>query len=230
MKNLMRIICLILLVFESTQMLFSQNIDSKTFNGLKFRNIGPALTSGRIADIAIHPEDESVWYVAVGSGGVWKTENAATTWKPIFDRQASYSIGCITIDPTNPHRIYVGSGENVGGRHVGFGDGVYRSDDDGRTWKNIGLKDSEHISKIIVHPEDSQTLWVAAQGPLWSKGGERGIYKTTDGGKTWKHTLGDAEWTGATDILTYCMRQPGNVTEPSPCISGEDRALESINQ
>ena len=182
-------------------MLFSQNIDSKTFNGLKFRNIGPALTSGRIADIAIHPEDESVWYVAVGSGGVWKTENAATTWKPIFDRQESYSIGCITIDPTNPHRIYVGSGENVGGRHVGFGDGVYRSEDDGRTWKNIGLKDSEHISKIIVHPEDSQTLWVAAQGPLWSKGGERGVYKTTDGGKTWKRTLGDAEWTGATDML-----------------------------
>ena len=92
------------------------------------------MKSGRIADIAIHPENENIWYVAVGSGGVWKTENAATTWKPIFDKQTSYSIGCITIDPNNPHRIYVGTGENVGGRHVGFGDGIYKSEDDGKTW------------------------------------------------------------------------------------------------
>lgn len=170
-------------------------------SGLKMRNIGPALTSGRIADIAIHPEDDNLWYVAIGSGGVWKTKNAGVTWESIFDGQDSYSIGCVTIDPNNPNIIWVGTGENVGGRHVGFGDGIYRSPDAGRTWKKMGLEASEHISKIMVHPENSNVVWVAAQGPLWSKGGDRGLYMTTDGGKTWKKTLGDEEWTGATDIL-----------------------------
>ncbi|MGA9270206.1 MAG: glycosyl hydrolase, partial [Lutimonas sp.] len=201
MLKTLRNLFLFLSIAGSFQLAFSQQINSETFKGLKFRNIGPALTSGRIADIAIHPENENVWYVAVGSGGVWKTENSATTWKPVFDKQSSYSIGCITLDPSNPHTLYVGTGENVGGRHVGFGDGIYRSEDDGKTWTNLGLKTSEHISKIIVHPEDSKTIWVASQGPLWSKGGERGVYKSTDGGKTWKRTLGDAEWTGATDLL-----------------------------
>ena len=149
----------------------------------------------------MHPKNENIWYVAVGSGGVWKTTNSGTTWKPIFDKQTSYSIGCITIDPNNSHTIWVGTGENVGGRHVGFGDGIYVSYDDGQTWKNMGLKNSEHISKIIIHPEDSNIIWVAVQGPLWSKGGERGLYKSTDGGKTWKKTLGDDEWTGVTDIV-----------------------------
>jgi photosystem II stability/assembly factor-like uncharacterized protein len=174
--------------------------DAKNFEGLKMRSIGPAFMSGRIADIAIHSEDESTWYVAVGSGGVWKTENAGTTWSPIFDGEAVYSTGAITIDPNNPSIIWLGTGENVGGRHVGYGDGVYRSTDGGKNWKNMGLKESEHISKIIVHPSNSDVVWVAAQGPLWSKGGERGLYKTTDGGETWKRTLGDEEWTGVTDI------------------------------
>lgn len=179
----------------------AQNIDEDTFSGLKFRNIGPATTSGRIADIAIHPENENIWYVAVGSGGVWKTMNSGTTWKPVFDKQSTYSIGCITIDPNNSHTIWVGTGENVGGRHAAFGDGIYVSYDDGATWKNMGLKNSEHLSKIIVHPENSDIIWVASQGPLWSKGGERGVYKSTDGGKSWKRTLGDSEWIGATDML-----------------------------
>ncbi len=174
---------------------------AKTFSGLKLRNIGPALMSGRIADIAIHPKDNSLWYIAVGSGGVWKTENAGTTWKPIFDDQASYSTGCITIDPNNPNIVWVGTGENVGGRHVGYGDGIYRSRDAGATWENMGLKNSQHISKIIVHPENSDIIWVAAQGPLWSKGGERGLYKSTDAGRTWKKVLGDAEWVGVTDVM-----------------------------
>ena len=180
----------------------AQTIQKDTiFNGLKFRSLGPAFTSGRIADIAIHPENENIWYVAVGSGGVWKTENSGTTWSPVFDGQSSYSIGCLTIDPNNSHTIWVGTGENVGGRHVGFGDGIYKSDDDGITWKNMGLKESEHISKIIMHPSNSDIIWVAAQGPLWSKGGERGIYKSVDGGITWAKKLGDGDWTGATDIL-----------------------------
>ena len=173
---------------------------AKPFDGLKLRAIGPALMSGRIADIAIDPADPSTWYVAVGSGGVWKTVNAGTTWTPLFDEQASYSIGCVTIDPTNPHVIWVGTGENVGGRHVGFGDGVYRSRDAGASWENLGLKDSQHISKIVVHPEKPDVVWVAAQGPLWSKGGDRGLFKTTDGGKTWAKVLGAGEWTGVTDV------------------------------
>ena len=138
----------------------------QNFAGLKLRSIGPAFMSGRIADIAVHPKNNSIWYVAVGSGGVWKTENAGTTWKPIFDKQSSYSTGCVTIDSNDPNVIWVGSGENVGGRHVGFGDGVYRSEDAGASWKNMGLKKSEHISKIIVHPHNSNIIWVAAQGPL----------------------------------------------------------------
>ncbi len=178
-----------------------ERMSSKTFSGLKLRNLGPAFKSGRIADIAIHPDDSSIWYLAVGSGGVWKTINAGITWTPLFDKQASYSIGSVTIDPSNPNVIWVGTGENVGGRHVGFGDGVYRSADGGAHWKNLGLKDSEHISKIIVHPEDSNVVWVAAQGPLWSKGGERGLYKTSDGGTTWNKVLGGGDWTGVTDLV-----------------------------
>lgn len=171
------------------------------FSGLKFRNIGPAFMSGRIADIAIHPKNNNIWYVAVGSGGVWKTVNSGTTWKPIFDAQESYSTGCVTIDKNNPNIVWVGTGENIGGRHVGYGDGIYLSKDGGSSWKNMGLKESHHISKIIIHPENSNIIWVAAQGPLWSKGGERGLYKSVDGGKTWKKTLGDSEWVGVTDIL-----------------------------
>ena len=198
----MKYISVILLFLGVT--LFGQEqkaeIDSSLFDGLKFRNIGPAFSSGRIADMAIHPWNESIWYVAVGSGSVWKTVNAGVTWEPIFDDQPSYSIGCLTIDPSNPHTIWVGTGENVGGRHAGYGDGVYRSTDGGKTWKNMGLKQSERISKIIVHPENSNTIYVAAQGPLWSKGGERGLYKSDDGGERWRLVLSDNEWTGATDI------------------------------
>ena len=169
----------------------SQELDTTSiYAGLKFRSIGPALMSGRIADIAIHPDNENIWYVAVGSGGVWKTENAGTTWNSIFDGQVSYSIGCITLDPQNPEVVWVGTGENVGGRHTGYGDGIYKSEDGGRSWKNVGLKNSEHLSKIIIHPSNSNIIWAASQGPLWSSGGERGVYKSIDGGKTWKVNLG----------------------------------------
>ena len=176
-------------------------INDQTLSGLKWRNIGPAFTSGRIVDLAIHPNNDNVWYVAVASGGVWKTENAGVTFTPIFDHEASYSIGCITIDPNNPDVIWVGTGENDGGRHIGFGDGVYRSTDGGNTWKNMGLKASEHIAKIIVHPNNSNKIWVASQGPLWSSGGERGLYMSEDGGATWTKTLGDDAFTGVTDLV-----------------------------
>jgi photosystem II stability/assembly factor-like uncharacterized protein len=175
--------------------------DASPYAGLAWRNIGPAFMSGRIADIAWHPDDSSVWYVAVGSGGVWKTVNAGTTWTPVFDEQPSYSIGAVSVDPSNPNTVWVGTGENVGGRHVGFGDGIYRSDDGGKSWTNMGLAESQHISRIIVHPQDSDVVWVAVQGPLWSAGGERGLYLTTDGGATWEKTLGGGEWTGVTDVV-----------------------------
>lgn len=201
MKRILSFLTLLLI----TTSIFAQTNGSKlteeTFSGLKLRNIGPAFMSGRIADIAIHPESNNIRYVAVGSGGVWKTINAGTTWQPIFDKQTSFSIGCLTIDPNNPHTVWVGTGENISGRHVAFGDGIYRSDDDGASWTNMGLKDSEHISKIIVHPENSNIVWVAAQGPLWKEGGDRGVYKTIDGGKNWEQVLGDDEWIGATDLL-----------------------------
>ncbi|MCB9056948.1 MAG: glycosyl hydrolase [Calditrichae bacterium] len=202
----MRLSLVLLLLFSFSLIYASEEsekdiFNASTFSGLKLRSIGPAFTSGRIADIAIDQDNPSTWYVAVGSGGVWKTINSGTTWQPLFDDQGSYSIGCITIDPANRSTIWVGTGENVGGRHVGFGDGVYRSLDGGSSWENLGLKESQHISKIIVHPENSDIIWVAAQGPLWNKGGERGIFKSIDGGKKWKHVLGDKEWIGATDIL-----------------------------
>ncbi len=176
-------------------------LSPETFKGMELRGIGPAMKSGRIADVAIHPSDPNVWYVGAGSGGVWKTTNAGTTWKPVFDEQGAYSIGCVTVDPANPNIVWVGTGENVGGRHVGFGDGLYRSADGGVTWEKRGLERSEHLSKIVVHPTLPDTLWVAAQGPLWSKGGERGLFRTTDGGKSWSKTLAGGDWTGVTDLV-----------------------------
>ncbi|ANM31682.1 glycosyl hydrolase [Acidobacteria bacterium Mor1] len=174
---------------------------STTFSGLSLRLIGPALTSGRIGDIAVNPEDHSEWFVAVASGGVWRTRNAGTTFTPVFDSQGSYSIGCVTIDPNNPNVIWVGTGENNSQRSVGYGDGVYKSVDGGSSWTHMGLKDSQHIGKILVDPRDSNVVYVAAQGPLWNAGGDRGLYKTTDGGATWDKVLEISENTGVTDIV-----------------------------
>ncbi len=179
-----------------------------TFSGLEFRSIGPALMSGRISDIAIDPTNPSTWYVGVGSGGVWKTDNGGTTWNPVFDDEDTYSIGCITIDPNDASTIWVGTGENVSGRHVGYGAGVYRSRDGGTTWENMGLTASEHIGMIRVDPRDSNVVYVAAQGPLWSGGGERGLYKSTNGGQSWQKILGaglgnteiDDQYTGVSEV------------------------------
>ncbi|NHZ73718.1 MAG: glycosyl hydrolase, partial [Nitrospirae bacterium] len=175
-------------------------ITAATLKGLALRSVGPALMGGRIADIAISPRNVSTWYVAVGSGGVWKTDNAGVTWTPIFDDQPSYSVGCVTLDPSDPDVVWVGTGENVSGRHVGWGDGVYRSPDGGQTWQQMGLETSEHIGKIVVDPRDGNVVYVAAEGPLWSSGGERGLYKSIDGGDTWNQVLGIDENTGVTDV------------------------------
>jgi photosystem II stability/assembly factor-like uncharacterized protein len=173
---------------------------SETFAGLKFRSIGPAKTSGRVVDFAVDPNNPKVYYVAAASGGVWKTENAGITYDPIFESQGSYSIGCVRIDPNNSNVIWVGSGENNNQRSVAYGDGVYKSMDGGKTWKNMGLKNSEHIGMIVIDPQNSNTVYVAAYGPLWSAGGDRGIYKTIDGGKTWKQILFVSENTGFNEI------------------------------
>lgn len=173
---------------------------SAALDGLRLRGIGPALMGGRIADVAIDPRDESLWWVAVGSGGVWKSTNAGVTWTPVFDEQPSYSIGALALDPGRPDTVWVGTGENVSGRHVGRGDGVYRSLDGGASWERMGLPRSEHIGRILVHPEDGDVVYVAAEGPLWSSGGERGLYKTTDGGATWTRVLHVDDDTGVTDV------------------------------
>jgi photosystem II stability/assembly factor-like uncharacterized protein len=176
-------------------------LSADTFAGLELRALGPALASGRVGDIAVDPRNRKIYYVAAASGGVWKTVNGGTTWTPIFDSQGSYSIGCVTLDPNNPLVVWVGTGENNSQRSVGYGDGVYKSVDGGKTWKKMGLDNSEHIGKIVVDPRDSDTVYVASQGPLWGPGGDRGLYKTTDGGKTWKLALEISENTGVSDLV-----------------------------
>ncbi|NQY06618.1 MAG: glycosyl hydrolase [Flavobacteriaceae bacterium] len=170
-------------------------------SGLKWRNVGPALTSGRISDFAFNPNNQFEYYVATSSGGVWKTVNSGVTYKPIFDSQGSYSIGCVTMDPNNTNVIWVGTGENNNQRSVAYGDGIYKSLDGGKSWEHMGLKNSEHIGKILIHPENSNIVYVAAIGPLWSKGGDRGLYKTVDGGETWNSILAVDEHTGVNDIV-----------------------------
>jgi len=150
---------------------------------------------------AVHPQNRAHYYVASASGGVWKTVNAGTTWTPVFENEGSYSIGAIALDWKNPATVWVGTGEANAQRSVSYGDGVYRSDDGGKSWKNLGLKKSEHIGRIAIHPKNSNVVFVAAQGPLWGPGGDRGLFKTVDGGKTWKNVLTISENTGVTDVV-----------------------------
>ncbi|MEO7511129.1 MAG: glycosyl hydrolase [Gemmatimonadaceae bacterium] len=174
---------------------------AETFSGLRARSIGPAVTSGRVMTVAVHPANVGIIYVGTASGGLWKTTSGGASWQPIFDTQGSYSIGWVTLDPHNANVVWVGTGERNSQRSVAYGDGVYKSEDGGRSWKNVGLKNSEHIGRIVVHPEHSNIVYVAAQGPLWSAGGDRGLYKTKDGGATWEQVLKVSEHTGVTDVV-----------------------------
>ncbi|MFM7637523.1 MAG: WD40/YVTN/BNR-like repeat-containing protein, partial [Crocinitomicaceae bacterium] len=207
----MKILCTCLLVLGTLFNAVSQKktdkkegaklpYDASTVSSLSFRMVGPALTSGRVADIAVHPKNKDKWFVAAASGGVWYTANHGITFSPIFDNYGSYSIACVELAPSNPNTVWVGTGENNNQRSVAYGDGVYKSLDGGKSFVNMGLKTSEHIGNIIIHPTDENTVWVAAYGPLWSSGGERGVYKTTDGGKTWERTLFVSEETGIAEI------------------------------
>jgi photosystem II stability/assembly factor-like uncharacterized protein len=175
-------------------------MNAETFAGLKFRSIGPAVASGRVMSIAVNPKNKFEYYVGVASGGVWKTVNDGTTWTPVFDKEASYSIGWVALDPNDPAVVWVGAGESNSQRSVAYGDGIYRSDDGGKNWVNLGLKKSEHIGRVVIDPRDSKVVYVAAEGPLWGPGGDRGLYKSADGGKTWKAVLTISENTGVVDV------------------------------
>ncbi len=175
-------------------------MSADTLAGLALRSLGPAINSGRVSDFAVTPGHPERIFVASASGGVWRTDNDGTTWTPVFDHEGSYSIGCLAMDPTNPDVVWVGTGENNSQRSVSFGDGVYKTMDGGTTWKNMGLEKSEHIGMIAIDPRDPNVVYVAAQGPLWSAGGDRGLYKTTDGGATWTKVLEISENTGVNEV------------------------------
>ncbi|HJW99703.1 MAG TPA: hypothetical protein VJ453_06065 [Terriglobales bacterium] len=172
-----------------------------TYRGLHLRSIGPAFVSGRVTSLAVNPFNRAQYYVGVASGGVWKTDNDGHTWNPVFQNEGSFSIGDVKLDRHDPAVVWVGTGENNSQRSVSYGDGVYKSEDGGKSWTNVGLKHSEHIGRIAIHPKDSNTVFVAAEGPLWSPGGDRGLYKTTDGGKSWKKVLNVSENTGFADVV-----------------------------
>ncbi|HKB12565.1 MAG TPA: hypothetical protein VKD69_18010 [Vicinamibacterales bacterium] len=181
--------------------LVAEPFPADTFSGLKARSIGPAVASGRVMSIAVDPANKAIIYVGSASGGVWKTVNGGASWQPIFDTQGSFSIGWVTVDARRPNIVWVGTGERNSQRSVAYGDGVYKSEDGGRSWANVGLKASEHIGRIVISPKDSDTVYVAAQGPLWTPGGDRGLYKTVDGGKTWARVLKISDNTGVTDVV-----------------------------
>jgi len=175
-------------------------LSKSAFSGLKFRSIGPALMSGRVGDFAVNPHRPAEYFVAVASGNVWKTVNNGITYEPVFDGEGSYSIGCVTLDHRDTNIVWVGTGENNSQRSVSWGDGVYKSVDGGGSWKNMGLKESEHIGMIAIDPRDSDRVFVAAQGPLWRSGGDRGLYRTTDGGETWERVLHVSDETGINEV------------------------------
>ncbi len=192
---------LLLALLPATAFAQEPAVTEDLLSGLKLRGIGPASRSGRIADVAIDPTNRSVWYVAVASGNAFKTVNRGTTWEPIFENYPVYSTSSVVVVPSNPNVIWLGTGENNGQRSVPWGNGVYRSRDAGRTFEHMGLDESEHIGKIVLHPEDSDTIWVAAQGPLWRSGGDRGLYRSTDGGANWERVLHVSDDTGVSDVV-----------------------------
>jgi len=183
--------------------IITDTIRSGDIGGLKFRSIGPALTSGRIADFAVNPCNHSEYYVAVASGHIWKTTNNGNTFKPVFDNYGAYSIGCLAMDPKNHNVVWAGTGENNHQRALGYGDGVYKTLDGGKSWKNMGLKESRQIGMIAIHPDHSDVVFVAAEGSVWGPGGDRGLYRTTDGGKNWEKVLDVSENTGINNVLIH---------------------------
>ncbi len=178
----------------------NQTITEALFKSLQFRALGPAIMGGRIDDFAVAANNPHIIYVATASGGVWKTSNNGTTWEPLFDNQPVSSIGDVTLAPSNPDIVWVGTGEANNRQSSSWGNGVYKSTDGGKTWEHVGLKDSHHIGRIVIHPQNPDIVYVAATGHLWGPNQERGLYKTTDGGKTWTNTKFINEDTGFIDV------------------------------
>ena len=186
--------------------------DSATVSGLPARNIGSAAMSGRVAAVdAIDQDGRITVFVGSASGGVWKSVNGGTTYKPVFDRASVQSIGAVAIDPSNPKNVWVGTGESWVRNSVSVGDGVYKSTDNGENWTNVGLKDSEHIAKILVDPNDGNNVLVCATGHLWDDNEERGVYKTNDGGKTWRKVLAGANASSGCGLLATSPQQPKTI-------------------
>src|SRR3954470_24448036 len=179
----------------------SDRLTADALKGLEFRSLGPAIATGRVQDVAIDPKNPDTWYVATAFGGLWKTINRGTTFTPVFDSGGSFTLCCVAVDPKNSDVVWLGTGENASQRSAHFGDGVYKSTDAGKTWKRMGLAASEHLGQILIDPRNSNVVYVAAQGPLWSAGGERGLYKTSDGGSTWTRVLHVSDDTGISDIV-----------------------------
>ncbi len=192
------------LVLLSLSMLGSAQevtVDSDTFSGLSARPIGPAVMGGRIADIvAVQDGGRLTIYIGSAGGGIWKSANGGTTFKPVFDKQPTQSIGSLAIDPTNSKTVWAGTGESWVRNSVGIGDGIYRSRDGGDSWENLGLGETEHISRIVIHPKDGNTVYACTLGHLWNPNQQRGLFRTTDGGKTWLRMLFRDENTGCADM------------------------------
>ncbi len=196
-------ILVVALAMAAAALPFAQGQDrlnEAALKGLEFRSIGPGFTTGRVQDVEIDPKNTNIWYVASAFGGLWKTENRGISFTPIFDQGGSFTLCCVAIDPKDSNVLWLGTGENTSQRSAHFGDGVYKSTDAGKTWKHMGLKNSEHIGEILIDPRNSNVVYVSSQGPLWSAGGERGLYKTTDGGATWTRVLHISDDTGISDI------------------------------
>jgi photosystem II stability/assembly factor-like uncharacterized protein len=205
MQKIITFLLCVLLLISCTSLAQNNNSKSDSLKnislaGLTFRSIGPALTGGRVVDLAVNPENHSEYYVASGHGSLWKTVNKGITFKPVFDNQNSYAIGTVTIDPSNPNTVWVGTGENNNQSNVIYGDGVYKSEDGGKSWENKGITKSEHIGGIVIDPNNSDVVYVAAYGSLRNAGGDRGIFKTTDDGKTWENVLHISEYTGCNEV------------------------------
>jgi len=170
-------------------------------SSLRFREIGPATMGGRVNDIEVPIQDSRVIYAAMAAGGILKSVNGGTTWETLFDKEAVSTVGDVAVAPSNPQIVWAGSGESNNRQSSSWGNGVYKSMDAGKTWKNMGLAETHHIARVVIHPTNPDIVWVAATGKLWSANSERGVYKTTDGGKTWAHVLKVNEDTGATELV-----------------------------